>query len=399
MKKTFDRIILLLIVFVLALCGLAFIDFLLHPQAPDFSYHSIFYRIVSMLVLTPFTLLVGFLIIRRVPGNVVGPLLILWSGSVVFGAIRKDIGPVPFALFAFYNTVIGWSALSLMVVHFPDGKIFSTGAVPWIYGANAISLLIGLLSRLGSPVLQAQVTNPFYLPALQGITRLTWLAILISSPALGFTVVLPVLRYRKGSPVERQQIKGLASFVIVMAILFARNAEYAVTKGNLVSREISLFSLLSFLFFGLFPSLAIGIAVLRYHLWDIDIIIRRALVYSILTAILTSIYFGSVLFLQELFQLVTGQHQPPAATVLSTLAIAALFTPIRRRIQTFIDRRFYRRKYDSEQVMATFAASLKNEVDLDRMMNSILAAAQETMQPQNASLWLRPVDLQPERRE
>jgi hypothetical protein len=139
MKAIFERVVLLLNGVALALVGLAFADFLLHPLAADFTYHSILFRAASMLVLTPLTLLVGFLIIRRVPGNVVGPLLILWSGTVAYGAIRKEIGLVPFALFAFYEITIGWFALFLMVLHFPDGKIYPPVAAPWIYRLGGIS--------------------------------------------------------------------------------------------------------------------------------------------------------------------------------------------------------------------------------------------------------------------
>jgi hypothetical protein len=146
---------------------------------------------------------------------------------------------------------------------------------------------------------------------------------------------------------------------------------------------------------GLFPPLTIGFAVLRYRLWDVDIIIRRTLVYSILTVILTLVYFGSVVLLQELFQLITGEHQSPVATVLSTLAIAALFTPLRRGIQERVDRRFYRKKYDAERVLAAFNSTLRNEVDLDHLKESILGVVEETMQPAHASLWLREVKMKP----
>ena len=103
MKTLFDRIVFLLNGVALGLVGLAFVDFLLHPLAPDYNFDSTIYRMVSILVLTPLTLLVGFLIIRRVPGNVVGPLLILWSGTVAYGSVRIGIGPVPFALFYYYS--------------------------------------------------------------------------------------------------------------------------------------------------------------------------------------------------------------------------------------------------------------------------------------------------------
>ena len=200
-----------------------------------------------------------------------------------------------------------------------------------------------------------------------------------------------VLRVRKGSILERQQIKWLALFGAILAAgtILGFIVYPLITGGEMFSREDTLFSLLFFFSMGLFPALAIGVAVLRYRLWDIDIIIRRTLVYSILTGFLTLVYFGSVVLLQELFQLITGQNQSPVATVLSTLAIAALFTTFRRRIQSVIDRRFYRQKYNAEKVLAAFSTTLRHEVDPDHLTKSILAVVEETMQPAHLSLWIR----------
>lgn len=391
MKAIFGRIILILDGVAFALVVLALADFLMHPMAADFTYHSVLFRVASMLVLTPLTLLVGFLIIRRVPGNVVGPLLILWSGTVAYGALRKEIGPVPFELFAFYEITIGWFSLFLMVLHFPDGKIYPPGAAPWVYRLIGISVLLNMLFFLGNPSSQAQIPNPFYVPALHKLNELIfWLSILVFSPTMGLALVSPVLRYRRSSRLERQQIKWLSLFG---GILFAYTivgfiAYPLISGGEMMSRENNLSSLLFFTFIGLFPSIAIGVAVLRYRLWDIELIVRRTLVYSILTAILTLIYFASVVSLQELFQLISRQHDSPIVTVLSTLVIAALFTPLRRHIQARVDNRFYRQKYNAEQVLANFSTTLRDEVNLNQLMNSILEVAKETLQPEYISLWL-----------
>ena len=399
MKALFDRIVHLLVGVALAVCGLALADFLLHPLGQDYTFHSTLYRTVVMLVLTPLTLLVGFLIMRRVPGNVVGPLLIVWSGTVAYNSIRVEIGPGLFALFYYYDMAFGWLALFLMLLHFPDGKIYPPRAAYWIYPLIGIMVIMTSLIFLSTAYLQipSQMANPFQLNDLQPYAeQILGLGLLLFFPIILMALVSPVLRYRRGSDRERQQIKWLALFAgfFVLSSFLGLITYPLLTGGEVMNPGSSLLAVIYYLSTGLFPPLTIGVAVLRYRLWDIDIIIRRTLVYSILTVVLTLIYFGSVVLLQELSQLLTWQHESPIATVLSTLAIAALFTPVRRRIQTFIDRRFYRQKYDAERVLETFSTTLRDEVYLDHLTNSILGVARETVQPEHASLWLREVNLQ-----
>ena len=146
------------------------------------------------------------------------------------------------------------------------------------------------------------------------------------------------------------------------------------------------------MFFGLsvitLPA-AIGIAVLRYRLYEIDLLINRTLVYGSLTVTLVALYFGGIVVLQRVFVLLTGE-QSTLAVVASTLIIAALFNPLRRRIQSFIDRRFYRRKYDAAKTLAAFNVRLREETDLGALSNDLLGVTRSTMQPEHASLWLRP---------
>jgi hypothetical protein len=137
--------------------------------------------------------------------------------------------------------------------------------------------------------------------------------------------------------------------------------------------------------------IAVGFAVLRYRLYNIDILINRTLVYAILSASLAAVYFGGVTATEAIFRALTGQEQQPQlAIVVSTLVIAALFNPLRRRIQGFIDRRFYRRKYDARKTLETFSAKLRNETDLDALSEDLVGVVRETMQPEHVSLWLHP---------
>jgi hypothetical protein len=142
--------------------------------------------------------------------------------------------------------------------------------------------------------------------------------------------------------------------------------------------------------FMLFIPLSIGVAVLRARLFDIDVIINRTLVYGSLTAILALLYFGGVTMTQSVFQTLTGQGRlPQLAIVASTLVIAALFNPLRRRIQSFIDRRFYRSKYDAMKTLEGFSARLRDETDLQALNDELVGVVRETMQPTHVSLWLR----------
>src|SRR3712207_2751141 len=139
------------------------------------------------------------------------------------------------------------------------------------------------------------------------------------------------------------------------------------------------------------PIFCTYIAILRYRLYDIDVVINRTLVYGSLTAMLAALYWGGGATIQVIFRALTGQEQQPQlAIVVSTLVIAALFNPLRRRIQGFIDRRFYRRKYDARKTLEDFSTKLRNETDLDALNAELVRAVRETMQPSHVSLWLRP---------
>ena len=196
------------------------------------------------------------------------------------------------------------------------------------------------------------------------------------------------VRLRRATGVERQQIKWFAYTAAVLAItVFLQIITFAVeTPLWFEKAEFAVFTAA-----GTANTISIGIAILRYRLYDIDIIINRTLVYGSLTVMLATAYFGCVTATQAIFQTLTGQERlPQVAIVVSTLVIAALFNPLRRRIQSFIDSRFYRRKYDARKTLESFSTKLRDETDLEALNDDLVGVVRDTMQPAHLSLWLPP---------
>ncbi len=198
---------------------------------------------------------------------------------------------------------------------------------------------------------------------------------------LGFAtaVVSLFVRRWRATQTERQQLKWFAYGAAMFALAIL---SFALPWPERISEVLETAT-------GVFIPVAIGIAILRYRLYDIDVVINRTLVYGSLTASLVVVYFGTVVALQAAFRAISGQ-ETQLAIVASTLAVAALFNPLRRRIQSFIDRRFYRRKYDARKTLETFSSMLRDETDLDTLNSHVVEVVRETMQPAHVSLWLRP---------
>ena len=285
-----------------------------------------------------------------------------------------------------------------MILLFPDGKLPSRRWRPfaWFAGALMTTISVGFAFVPGPLVERQGVRNPL------GIEQLAWvedvavfvvlllpLCILVSASSL-------VFRYRRSQGEVRQQIKWLAFAACLLGVLYFGSLlaqvliapESLETEGTPEPLWASITNNLILLAYAGVP-IAVGIAVLKHRLYDIEIIINRTLVYAPLTATLALVYAGSVVGLQAALRVLTGQEST-LAIVASTLAIAALFNPLRRRVQAFVDRRFYRRKYDAAKTLAAFNVRLQDETNLDSLSNALVGVARDTVQPAHVSLWLRP---------
>jgi hypothetical protein len=271
-----------------------------------------------------------------------------------------------------------WTIVFLL---FPDGRLPTQRwrFVPWIAAAGCALALPG---QALSPDLGTEFTggtNPF---AVEGvpIDLLFGTGIALLLAALLAAIASLVVRFRRAGSVERQQIKWFAYAAGCIGVLGPLAVAFWY-ESVLVQATFAL------AINGL--PVAAGIAILRYRLYDIDVVLNRTLVYGTLTAMLAALYFGAVVLLQRLFVALTGE-QSTLAIVASTLLIAALFNPLRRRIQGFIDRRFYRRKYDARKTLEAFSSQLRDETELEALSDDLMGVMRETMQPAHVSLWLRP---------
>jgi hypothetical protein len=270
---------------------------------------------------------------------------------------------------------------------FPNGRLPSTR---WRYFAWFIGVVITTgtvaVALSPGPIRGLEpIENPLGLEGAPNAAVLTE-ALLYALALVAVASVLARLQRSRG--VERQQIKWFAYAGAVLAT--STVITYVLSEATSLRWLGWVAFLPAFVGMAGVP-VAVGVAILRYRLYEIDLIINRTLVYGSLTAALVVVYFGGVAITQAIFRTLTGQQeQPQLAVVVSTLVIAALFNPLRRRIQAFIDRRFYRRKYNARKTLEAFSAKLRDETDLDTLSDDLVGVVRETMQPAHVSLWLRP---------
>lgn len=335
-------------------------------------------------------------ILTRRPAHPIGRLLMLLSLSSALGFFTQE-----WAVFGYYTLqaplfgaslaawvanwiwVIIFTSLLLTAAIFPDGQFLSrrwawlTGfhltmfAAPLLLGA-AVETPMTSVFLIANPYVAVHPADFYNLAFPIGVTfmPLTALVVLVSAFA----------RFRSSRGPQRQQMKWLFYGVVVMVVLTIAGLGINFILGSSLGGILVNAALLG-------PALGVVVALLRHRLYDIDILIRRTLQYSLLTGTLALIYFALVTLLQSLFTGFSNQ-QSPYVVVLSTLAIAALFNPLRRRVQKFIDQRFYRQKYNTEQTLHRFSAAARSEVALEQLESTLVAVVSETMQPEAVSLWL-----------
>ena len=349
--------------------------------------------------------LVGAVLASHRPRNPVGWFFVFGAASyavseatfryAVYGLVI-DPGSLPLARAMAWPATWLWAPGVLLVLvflplYFPDGRLLSPRWRPVVWLAIFVSgaaVVIWAFYPGKVGYFAWDITNPLGLAALR--PAIAGLEVVMAVLFLGFllsSVVSLVVRFRRSQGQERQQMKWLtyAAATVVGMVLLTTLLEAA----NLVFFS-EMAGLAADLLIAGIP-VGVGIAVLRYRLYDIDVVINRTLVYGSLTALLALVYLGGVTATQTIFRTLTGeQEQPQLAIVVSTLIIAALFNPLRRRIQAFIDRRFYRSKYDARKTLEAFSAQLREETDLNALSEDLVGVVRETMQPAHVSLWLRP---------
>ena len=335
----------------------------------------------------------GALVISRFPRRPLGWMLSVGPLLLIFGVLCSEVSKIGLEDDRALGQWIYWlgsvtfnggvGLLLLTPLFLPNGLLLSRR---WRLVVWPVAVFTGLaiLAAAIAPWRNEGVSNPIGIPGLEWFFEVTE-ALLgpVTMWTLGFGILSLILRFRRSTGVERQQLKVLALGGAGVIGSFATLATIEAVVGDQSDFVATLFVTAAILSL---PA-SIATAVMRHRLYDIDLVINRTLVYGSLTAILFASYFGIVVVLQRVTDPLTQDSDLAIAG--STLAVAALFRPLRSKVQHFIDRRFYRRKYDAAETLEAFSTRLREQVDLESLRGDIVTVVQDTMQPTHASLWLR----------
>jgi hypothetical protein len=341
----------------------------------------------------------GALILIRRPGHRIGRLLIAIGLSTALGHFTQEWAvygyytvkaDLPGAALAAWITnwlwIVIFGLMLLTAALFPNGNFASHRWGRLIRVLLILFVFPALIkTMLETPMASAfQIPNPFTSTQSATFYDFPITVAALFQPVTAVAVLISTgVRFRASRDRERQQMKWLLVGVALMATLIVAGLGLQFGPGRTLGAILVNAA-------GIGPALGVGVALLRHQLYDVDVIIRRTLVYSTLSGLLAMTYFSVVVILQSLFRAFTSQSENQLITVASTLAIAALFFPLRNRVQAVIDRRFYRQKYDAQKVLAEFAATARDETDLDKLTARLVEVVDETMQPEKVSLWLKP---------
>jgi hypothetical protein len=381
----------------MALTALSLLLLILHSSHPEVPVYTFWAE--NVLFSVGYSTVGAVIVPRMPPENPIGWLFcaigLLWAvlhfiGEYAIYALLATPGSLPAGELASWLYTWLWVpglGLSMFLcLLFPNWRLPSA-RWRWFAALSALLTLVGAVLAAFSPgriVLGLPaIRNPLGIDGLPNAYKPVQ-ALMLVLTAVAVASLLMRRLYARG--VERQQTKWFTYTTAVAAS--GAILQYIISEPlDLVWLGRVGYALVLIGLAGI--PIAMGIAVTRYRLYEIDLIINRTLVYGSLTAMLVALYFVGIVLLQRVFVLLTGE-QSTLAVVASTLLIAALFTPLRRRIQGFIDRRFYRRKYDTRKTLEAFSAQLRNETDLDALSDDLVSVVWETMQPAHVSLWLRP---------
>ena len=345
--------------------------------------------------------IVGALIASRQPGTAVGWIFCAlglvtviddvsaqYAGYALFTAAGSVPGGEVMAWLQSWPWSIQFGLLAFLVLLFPNGKLPSRRwrPVAWVTAAASVLLAVGMAltpGPLGNHEIFHVIANPVGIEALAGEVgqALGQVVFGLLNISILLAITSMVVRFHRARGVERQQLKWFAVAATGLAAAFVVNFVYQFVPALQWLRQAAWLGALAGI------AVAIGIAILKHRLYDIDLLINRTIVYGGLSAGLGLAYWASVVLLQQALQPFTQGSE--LAIIVSTLAVAALFSPARRSMQDVVDRRFYRRKYHAERTLESFSAHLRQEVDLDSLSTELLALTRDTMQPAHVSLWLR----------
>jgi hypothetical protein len=344
---------------------------------------------------------VGALVALRRPSNAIGWIFstagfLIAASNVTSGyahrALFADHSSLPGGEYAAWLSVELWPAAFFFGIYllllFPNGRLPSRRWLPvaWVPAVGLVALCVGSLAPglLDDDPQFEEIQNPVGIDGGESLLApFGWAVWLTLIPGLLLGALALVLRFRRSHGEERQQLKWIAVAAALFGLAWFASAASWGTSSQAAQDATGALALVAVT--GL--PVAAALAIFKYRLYDIDLIIRRTLVYGLLTAGLAGLYFGIVLALQQVFSSFAGGSDLAIAG--STLAVAALFGPARRRIQAAVDRRFYRRRYNAQRTLEIFSARLRDEIDLAALGGELRGVIQETMQPAHLSLWLR----------